>query len=50
METLGVEGVGMEVWGWLAGFSIDEDWIELKIPSIGVSASGLVGTVLGRRA
>ena len=49
-ETLGVEGVGVEVWGFLAGFAIDRDWIELTIPSIGVSTGGFAGSVLGRGA
>ena len=48
--TLGVEGVGVEVWGCLAGFATDGDWIEPKIPSIGTSAGGFAGSVLGRGA
>ena len=50
METLGVEGVGMEVWGCLVGFAANGDWIEPTIPSTGTSAGGLVGSVLGRGA
>ena len=50
VETLGFEGVGVVVWGCLAGFTIDRDWIEPKIPSIGTSAGGLAGLVLGKRA
>ena len=47
METLGVRGVGVVVWGCLAGFAADRDWIEPTIPSIGTSAGGLAGSVLG---
>ena len=47
METLGVEGVGVVVWGCLEGFTTDGDWIEPTIPSIGTFAGGLVGSVLG---
>ena len=50
METLGVEGVGVAVWVFLAGFTVDGDWIEPTIPSIGTSAGGLAGSVLGRGA
>ena len=49
-ETLGVEGVGVAVWGCLAGFVADGDWIEPTIPSTGTSAGGLEGSVLGRGA
>ena len=49
-ETLGVEGVGVEFWGCLVGFAVDGDWIEPTIPSTGVSAGGLAGSVLGRGA
>ena len=48
VETLGVEGVGVEVWGCLTGFAVGGDWIEPTIPSTGVSAGGLEGSVLGR--
>ena len=47
METLGVEGMGVEVCGFLAGFSTDGDWIEPTIPSTGTSGGGLVGRCLG---
>ena len=50
VETLGVEGVGVEVWGCLAGFVVGRDWIEPTIPSTRVSAGGLAGLVLGRGA
>ena len=50
MDTLGFEGVGMEFWGCLACFAADGDWIEQTIPSTGVSAGGLAGSVLGRGA
>ena len=46
-ETLGVKGLGVVVWGFLAGFAIDRDYIEPTIPSTGTSASGLAGSVLG---
>ena len=49
-ETLGFEGVGVEVWDCLVGFGVDEDWIEPKIPSSMVSAGGLARSVLGRGA
>ena len=49
-KTLGVEGVGVEVWGCLAYFSIGGDWIELTIPSTRVFAGALVGSVLGKGA
>ena len=50
METLGVEGIGVEVWGGLVGFTADRDWIEPTIPSTDTYASGLAGSVLGRGA
>ena len=50
METLGVEGAAMVVWGCLAIFSADGDWIEPPIPSTGNSAGGFAGSVLGRGA
>ena len=43
VETLGVEGVGVAVWGSLAGFAADRDWIEPTIPSTSTSAGGLAG-------
>ena len=46
-ETLGFEGVGIVVWVCLAGFTVDKDWIKPTIPSIGTSAGGLEGLVLG---
>ena len=46
METLGVKGVGVAVWGCLVGFVADRDWIEPKIPSTGTFDGGLVGSVL----
>ena len=49
-ETLGVEGVGVVVWVCLAGFVANEGWIEPTTPSTGVTAGGLVGSVLGRGA
>ena len=50
METLGVEGVGVAVWGFLEGFAADGDWIEPTIPSTGTSAGGFTGSVLRRGA
>ena len=50
METLGVEGVGVEGWGFLLGFAVGRDWIEPIIPSTGTSVGGFVGSVLGRGA
>ena len=50
METLGVEGVGVVLWGFFDGFSTDGDWIEPTIPSTGISAGGFAGSVLGRGA
>ena len=50
METLGVEGVGVVVWGFLIDFSTDGNWIEPKIPSTRTSVGGFVGSVLGRGA
>ena len=50
MKTLGFEGVGAIVWGFLAGFATDGDWIEPTIPSTGTYAGGLAGSVLGRGA
>ena len=47
-ETLGVEGVGVAIWGCLVVFSADGDYIEPTIPSIWVSVGGFVGSVLGR--
>ena len=47
-ETLGDEGVGVEVWGCLVGFAADGDWIEPTIPSTGTSTGGLAGSVLGQ--
>ena len=41
METLEVEGVGVAVWGSLAGFATDGDQIEPTIPSTGTSSCGL---------
>ena len=46
-KTLGVEGVEVAVWGCLAGFVADGDWIEPTIPLIGASAGGFVGSMLG---
>ena len=46
METIGVEGVGVEVWGCLESFTADGDWIEPTIPSTGTSAGGFAGSVL----
>ena len=47
-ETLGVEGVGVEVWGCLVSFIVGGDWIEPTISSTGVSTGGLAISVLGR--
>ena len=47
VETLGVEVVWVEVWGYLVGFTIDGDWIEPIIPSTRVSVGGLAESVLG---
>ena len=47
METL---EVGVVVWGYLAGFVADGEWIELTIPSLGTYAGGLAGSVLGQGA
>ena len=47
METLGVEGVGVAVWGFLVGSSANGDWIEPTIPSTRTSADGFAGSVLG---
>ena len=46
-ETLGFEAVRVAVWGCLAGFTTDGDWIEPTILSIGTFADGLAGSVLG---
>ena len=50
VETLGVEGVGVVVWGCLASFVADGDWIEPTIPSTGTSIGGFARSVLGRGA
>ena len=50
MKSLGVEGVGVGVWVFLAGFVVGGDWIEPTIPSTGVYVGGLKGSVLGRGA
>ena len=50
METLGIEGVGVAVWGYLVGFVTDGDWIEPVVLSIGTSASGFAGSMLGQGA
>ena len=48
VKTLGVEGVGVAVWGCLVGFAADGDWIEPTIPSTGTYTCVFVGSVLGR--
>ena len=48
MEIVGVEGEVVEAFGFLAGFSINEGWIEPTTPSIGFYVGGLAGSVVGQ--
>ena len=47
MEIIGVEEVEGEELYSLVGFIVDGGWIDPTTPSIGVSAGGLVGSMLG---
>ena len=50
METVGLEGEVVEALGCLADLVIDGVWIEPITPSVGFSAGGLAGSVLGQGA